>query len=205
MASMMSKTTSSGAPARDDDAEEEDICSICLEGVPRWGAIRVRYSCCGTIMHKECDSQFMRSGCDENCPMCRAPFPSAEQQHARALHWARKGKAWAMSFVATDFCEGRGVSASKEMARLWSEKAAEQGDCDAQAMLGYMHYDGEGGLPVSKEKALFWIKRAAEQGLEEATTFLQTELKAKCFSCGKPGSMSCCARCTLRVERALRR
>ena len=58
-----------------------------------------------------------------------------------------------------------------------------------------MHFLGEGGLPVSKEKALFWIKRAAEQGHEEATSFLQTQLKAKCFSCGKAGSMSCCSRC----------
>ena len=74
-----------------------------------------------------------------------------------------------MDFVATDFDLGRGVSASKEMARLWYEKAAEQGHPEAQYNLGCMHAKGEGGLPVSMEKALLWFKRAAEQGLGNAT------------------------------------
>ena len=78
----------------------------------------------------------MNSGCDKNCPMCRAPTASCEQQHTRALRWAGKGKAWAMAFVAVDFDLGRGVSASKVMARLWYEKAAEQEHFGAQFMLG---------------------------------------------------------------------
>ena len=105
----------------------------------------------------------MNSGCDKNCPMCRAPVPSYEQQHARALRWAGKGKAWAMDFVGTDFHLGRGVSASKEMARLWYEKAAEQEHPVAQYNLGCMHDNGEGGLPVSKEKARLLYEKAAEQ------------------------------------------
>ena len=69
-----------------------------------------------------------------------------------------------MAFVAADFENGRGVSASKEMARLWYEKAAEQEHPEAQFNLGNMHYNGEGGLPVSKEKARLWYEKAAEQG-----------------------------------------
>ena len=53
---------------------------------------------------------------------------------------------------------------SKEKARLFYEKAAEQGDQVAQYNLGVMHFDGEGGLPVSKEKARLWFENAADQG-----------------------------------------
>ena len=84
---------------------------------------------------------------------------------------------------------------SKEKARLLYEKAAEQGDPYAQYNLGYMHSNGEGGLPVSKEKALLWLKRAAEQGFEFATTLIDTAFKNKCFSCGNTGTMKCCSRC----------
>jgi TPR repeat protein len=50
------------------------------------------------------------------------------------------------------------------MARLWYEKAAEQGYPVAQYCLGVMHAIGKGGLPVSKEKARLWYEKSAEQG-----------------------------------------
>ena len=84
---------------------------------------------------------------------------------------------------------------SKEKARLLYEKAAEQEHPKAQYSLGTMHYNGEGGLPVSMEKALLWLKRAAEQGFEMATNVIETEVKAKCFSCGKTAATKCCSRC----------
>ena len=70
--------------------------------------------------------------------------------------------------VGCDFDHGRGVSESKEMARLWYEKSAEQGNPLAQGMLGLMHEYGEGGLPVSKEKARVWYEKSAEQGYPNA-------------------------------------
>ena len=158
---------SAAAPARavDDDEEkkEGEICAICLEALPRFGHGAVWYTCCGKSIHKECEEQFMNSGCDKNCPMCRAPVATDEQNHTRALRWARKGKAWAMVIIACNFELGRGVSASKEMKRLWFEKAAEQGYAKAQYNLGLMHSNGEGGLPVSKEKARLLYEKAAEQ------------------------------------------
>jgi TPR repeat protein len=69
-----------------------------------------------------------------------------------------------MSFVGDNFCRGRGVSLSKEMARLWYEKAAEQGCAQGQWNLATMHGLGMGGLPVSKEKARLLYEKAAEQG-----------------------------------------
>ena len=168
---------SAAAPARavDDDEEkkEGEICAICLEALPRLGLGAVWFTCCGKSIHKDCAAQFKRSGCEKNwckknCPMCRAPVPSDEQNHAWALRWAGKGKAWAMSSVASDFYRGCGVTASKKMARLWVEKAAEQGDPNAQFNLGAMHHLGEGGLPLSKEKARLLYEKAAEQGYANA-------------------------------------
>ena len=113
MASLMSagEAKSAAAPARavgDDDAKKEgEICAICLEALPRFGLECSWLACCGKSIHDECAEQFMSSRCSKNCPMCRAPTVSSEQQHTRALRWARKGKAWAMDFVATDFDLGR--------------------------------------------------------------------------------------------------
>ena len=162
---------SAAAPARavvDDEKDEgDDICSICLEAMPWFGRGTIWFTCCGNNIHEECAEQFGRSRCSKNCPMCRAPIVSSVQNHTQALRWARKDKAWAMSFVGDNFCRGRGVSLSKEMARLWYEKAAEQGHGGAQCMLARMHLYGEGGLPVSKEKARLLYEKAAEQGLHQ--------------------------------------
>ena len=170
------ETKSAAAPARaagEDFEEEEDVCSICLGALPLWGAHRTWLTCCGTIIHSECASQLKRSACSKNCPMCRAPIASSkEQEHARALRWARKGKAWAMFFVANGFYKGIGVSTSKEKARLWYEKSAEQGLHEGQYMLGYMHCMGEGGLPVSKEKARLLYEKAAQLEHPEAQLHL---------------------------------
>ena len=148
-----------------EEQEEGEICAICLETLPRWNHKHVvRFSCCGKIMHKECELQFDRSGCSQNCPMCRVPAPaSVEENHKLGLRWAKKGKAWAMCMVGTNFFTGRGVSESKEKARLWYEKAAEQGDPRAQFSLASLHSEGWGG-PVSKEKARLWYEKSAEQG-----------------------------------------
>ena len=154
---------------QEEEEDEGEICSICLETLPRWaspGASQgvVRFACCGKRMHTECRAQLNTNACSQNCPMCRAPFASGEELHKRGLRWAKKGKAWAMHTVGSNFYFGRGVSESKEMARLWYEKSAEQGYPGAQNNLGFMHDHGEGGLPVSKEKARVWYEKAAKQG-----------------------------------------
>ena len=115
------------------EEDEGEICSICLETLPRWATEFVRFTCCGKGIHKECEAQLNTSACSQNCPMCRTPaLTSDEEIHKRSLRWAKKGKAWAMAMVGFNFAHGKGVSESKEMARLWFEKSAEQGDPDAQ-------------------------------------------------------------------------
>ena len=154
-----------GEGEEEEEGEEGEICSICLGTLPHWANEFTWLACCGKGVHEECGAQFLNSACSQNCPMCRTPTPTShEEHHKRVLRWAKKGKAWAMNMLGFDFADGRGVSESKEMARLWLEKAAEQGYPDAQYNLGVLHSNGEGGLPVSKEKARVWYEKAAEQG-----------------------------------------
>jgi uncharacterized protein len=44
------------------------------------------------------------------------------------------------------------------------QKAADQGDADAQARLGEMYFGGNAGLPQDSAKAMKWYKKAAAQG-----------------------------------------
>ena len=47
------------------------------------------------------------------------------------------------------------------------QKATEQGDADAQSMLGWMSYSGE-GVPQDYMKAFEWLEKAAKQGHADA-------------------------------------
>ena len=49
----------------------------------------------------------------------------------------------------------------------WFRLAAEQGDADAQRVLGYMYYEGE-VIPENDAEAVKWYRLAAEQGNAEA-------------------------------------
>ena len=57
-------------------------------------------------------------------------------------------------------------------ARNWYEKAAAQGDADAQYNLGVLYYNGE-GVPRDISKAREWFEKAAAQGDESAKAALQ--------------------------------
>ena len=147
--------------SRQDD--EADVCGICLETLPRWGRGCIWLPCCGKRIHKVCDEDLVASAHRDKCPMCRAPTPTQLESHRLVLKWAERGKGWAMHLIAQDYEHGRDVQKSHKAARLWYERAAEQGHATAQCDLGLMHYNGEGG-PVSMEQARVWYGRAAEQG-----------------------------------------
>ena len=149
------------APAEHHE-EEGEICSICLETLPRSPTEFLRLVCCGKGIHEECGNM-LNENAVSNCPMCRTPSSTChDESHKRSLRWAKKGKVWAMFMVGCDFRRGRGVSASMEMARLWYAKAAEKGYSEAQFALGLMYHKEE--APYSMEKARLWYAKAAELG-----------------------------------------
>ena len=60
---------------------------------------------------------------------------------------------------------------NKAEAVKWYQKAAEQGDTDAQFALGKCYYYGN-GTEVNYETAARWIQKAAEQGNADAQNLL---------------------------------
>ena len=46
--------------------------------------------------------------------------------------------------------------------RIW-RPLAEQGDVNAQLMLGLLYVDGD-GVPLDEVEATYWFRKAAEQG-----------------------------------------
>ena len=49
---------------------------------------------------------------------------------------------------------------------------AEQGDAEAQHVLGFSYQEGRDGLPQDYEKAAYWYRKAAEQGFAFAQSVL---------------------------------
>jgi TPR repeat protein len=59
--------------------------------------------------------------------------------------------------------EGQGVPQDDAESLRWLHKAAEQGDADAQSLLGAMYANGR-GLPRDDVEAVRWWRKVAEQG-----------------------------------------
>ncbi len=64
------------------------------------------------------------------------------------------------------------VDEDKEQAVKWYRKSAEQGNADAQCMLGWCYYNGE-GVATDAAEAVKWYRKAAEQGHAEAKDALK--------------------------------
>ena len=69
--------------------------------------------------------------------------------------------------------EPQGVAQDYTKAFEWYQKAANQGDADAQYNVGYMYYQGQ-GVAKNFAKAIEWFKKAASQGNEDAADLLNT-------------------------------
>ena len=63
--------------------------------------------------------------------------------------------------------QGQGGAQDYSKAREWYEKAAKQGNADAQFNLGFLYDEGQ-GVEQSDSDAMRWYGRAAAQGHEQA-------------------------------------
>ena len=75
------------------------------------------------------------------------------------------------------YSKGEGTAVDKAKALHWYEKAAEQGQADAQFICGGMYFAGE-GTARDKARAKQWIQKAASQtenqnAQEAAESFLR--------------------------------
>jgi len=69
------------------------------------------------------------------------------------------------------YANGEGIPENDAEAVKWYRMAAEQGDADGQASLGFMYANGE-GVPVNNVRAYMWWSLAKAQGHEKAATNL---------------------------------
>ena len=74
-------------------------------------------------------------------------------------------------FLGVMYANGQGVKQDYFKAFEWYQKAAEQGNADAQCFLGFMYQYGQ-GVKQDYFKAVEWYQKAAEQGNPIAQIYL---------------------------------
>jgi hypothetical protein len=101
--------------------------------------------------------------------------------------------------------EGRAAHDTKDSFRIMSAallEAAEGGDAEAQAGLGYSYLQGE-GVERNPELGVSWLRRSADQGFGSAHYLLATcspavdwmKLLTSCLACGAGNTHRVCAKC----------
>ena len=154
------------------DNQEEELCSICLDSLPRLASKFVRMTCCGKGLHKKCYDNIFKSSMSykqkSQCIMCRTKHPRTHKESVEQLRpWVEKGKAWAQSNLGTMYYHGDGLDQSYQRAKELFELSASQGDTNAQYDLGFMYDHGQ-SVDQSYERAAEYYEAAAVQGLAEA-------------------------------------
>lgn len=96
---------------------------------------------------------------------------SARKDFATVLKIVRppalKGEAWAQTWLADLYGEGRGVVQDYAQAAKWYRLAAQQGDVVAQSNMGAMYSNGRGVVQDYAE-AVKWFRLGAQQGYAPA-------------------------------------
>ena len=153
--------------------EEEEVCSICLDDLRKYGSNTIfRATCCGKGMHKKCDEGVKASSMSykqkNQCVMCRTEYPYSKEEEIEQLRpWVEKGKAWAQCMLGDRYRAGHGVDQSYQQAAELYELSATQGNASAQYELGVLYQNGQ-GVDQSDERAAKYYEAAAKQGGADA-------------------------------------
>ncbi len=68
---------------------------------------------------------------------------------------------------------GEGIAKDLKKSAYWTEKAAEQGDANAQFSTALTYYSGfKDGVPKNLQKAAYWFEKSAEQGDIDAQHYM---------------------------------
>ena len=148
--------------------EEDEECSICLDSLPQDTTKYARASCCGKGMHFKCRDGVIVSSMSfkqkNHCVMCRTKYPDSVEEGVEQLRpWVEKGKAWAQFTLGCRYERGEGVEQSYQQAKELFELSASQGYAVAQFNLGNAYRKGQ-GVDQSYERAANYYEAAARQG-----------------------------------------
>ena len=70
-------------------------------------------------------------------------------------------------YLGISFDSGKGTQQDFAEANYWYQKAADQGEPNAQYFLSCQYFRGE-GVPQDGNQVIFWLRKAAEQGMPQA-------------------------------------
>jgi len=148
--------------------QPEEVCSVCLDILPKLASNFTRMICCGKGLHNKCYANIRASSMSQKqkaqCIMCRTKHPCSDKESVDQLRpWVEKGKAWAQCILGSRYEHGKGVDQSYQQARALRELAANQGHANALYDLGCMYAKGE-GVDQSYEKAKEYFEAAASRG-----------------------------------------
>ena len=108
------------------------------------------------------------------CALCFTFISNAQENEdiASLKEDAEKGEVEAQLKLAGYYALGQGeLEQSYEKSFYWTNKAAEQGNPNAQGILGVYYYEGI-GVEKSYSRAVYWYTKAAEQGNPNAQGML---------------------------------
>jgi hypothetical protein len=155
------------AIALSDDAPDwRGTCAICLDVLPLEGNRQTFYECCCKKICKDCHVKCFEH--DTRCPLCRAPARTSDAEWLRRLQkHVDKGNAEAQVILGTRYFYGATGETKlqqdfKRAVQLF-ERAAAQGNAEAQDDLGLCYAHGQ-GVEIDHEAAAQLFQRAAEQG-----------------------------------------
>jgi len=187
------------------EEEEEDICPICLDALPKSDLKFVRKICCGKGMHYACKTKKRKSKSlsmeqKRSCCLCRAKLPThdgSKEELEQLRHFVKKGKGWSMALLAERYKDGAGVTQSWKQAAHYYKMGVDHGDVSSMVGLGILYTTGESvEQDVEKGKEL-WMRAAAfgeitsiknlktMDKIEGKTTPSFTPTPTFCTYCGK--------------------
>lgn len=108
--------------------------------------------------------------------LCYAKGLGLTRDYEQAFAWyqeaALQGLPKAQYAVGVYLENGEYVTQNLNFAVQWFELAAKQGYAPAQARLGFMYYQGYGGIQRNYETAAAWLYKAAQQNDHSSQTML---------------------------------
>jgi TPR repeat protein len=124
----------------------------------------------GLLSYNNLEDPCVRFALGSMCELGLHKFADPKDAEQHYLFAANKGHAGAQYNLACLYYTGFSVKGktivhvNKSKAASFFKQAAEQGNTEAQVLLGYMHYMGEGGVHPDKSEALRLFRLAAEKG-----------------------------------------
>lgn len=150
----------------EDESIHFDPCGICHEQLPKFYHHRVRLTCCGGFVCKNCSPRMNKNNIDK-CILCRTEWGTESDGTKRVIKNAKAGKAWAQTMLGSMYEFGRGMPKNEKLARSWHKKSAKQNYYVGQNCLGIMLKNGCGG-PKDVKTAIKWFERAGtDQGFNQ--------------------------------------